>query len=237
MRFSAFECSPCAGGFVIDAHVDEDFDPTASGEELRFEEVFVKASTISARGPGFSSMIDLDTRTARLTTPCYSYPLDMLFRLLLPHLLLRDGLMLHSAFLLSPDGGVVCVGPSGCGKSTLRRLAGEKGICDEFSAVRLLDGRFVAHGLPFWFGSPTSTLLAGIVLPVHGREYRLHRLASAEALRRLARETLWPTCTSNADARAFQTLATLVTAVPVWEFAFRPEEDAVTILLRETRAA
>lgn len=192
---------------------------------------YVEAPTIDTNAHGFTATtattfadVDLDARRARLRGPRALYPVDNLFRHLLPALG-EQGVLVHGAALAKRGRGVLACGPSGAGKSTLARLAGERALCDELAAVYADDDGYRLESLPFWNARPGSADLTAILLLHHGREHRAEPVPRANALRRITQQVLWPVELPVAMDRALGHVASLVAAVPVFELWFRPEPN------------
>jgi len=182
--------------------------------------------------PTFSMVLDRNTGDIGLSGPLATYPVDRLIHTLF-YESRRRGLILHAAALAEGDRGYVMSGPSGSGKSTLAALFPQRALCDEFVAVNLDGTAPRLASLPFWQSRRGSAIVRGIYFLRNGRANRRRRLAPAEALARLRREVAWPTFDEDALRRAFEAFSTLVTAVPVWELAFRPSVEVWEVIDRE----
>ena len=178
---------------------------------------------------GYRVALDAGGRWGRAEGPLHRAPVDQLLRHALPLRLAADGLLLHGALLADERGAFVCCGPSGCGKSTLARLLPARAHCDELAAVRRHEDGWGGWSLPYWHGRPAALPLRGLHLLRHGADHARVRLRPEDALRRLAREVLWPAFPAAAE-RAFAALATLVAELPVWELSFRPQPDVWEVL-------
>lgn len=166
------------------------------------------------------------------------YPLS---ELLYVNLLSCQGLgtLLHACAVDVGGRGLAFIGKSGAGKSTTARLWLQRGdatvLCDDRIIVRKTDGIFRAYGTP-WHGdipaiSPASAPLEKLLFIRHGAENRLTPLRPAEAVSRLMGcvfTTWW-----DAEGLAFTLsfLEDLARAVPCYEFAFRPEPEALDAVL------
>lgn len=200
---------------------------------------YVEAPVIEPHATGFTATtattladVDLDARHASVRGPRALYPVDNMFRHLLPALG-EQGALVHSAALANNGRGVLACGPSGAGKSTLASLAGDNALCDELSAVSSHDDGYRLTSLPFWNARPGSVDLRAVVLLRHGAEHRLAPLTRADALRRVFQQILWPVELPRAMERTLGHVSALVDEVPVFELAFRPE-PSVWGFLEET---
>lgn len=190
---------------------------------------------LSAWSPSFRLDLDAGQKTARLTGPLATFPVDRFIQILVYETSQRV-LIVHGAALADAGRAWLAGGPSGSGKSTLAGLLPEYALCDEFTALDLDGGRPRLAALPFWRARRGSGRLSGIYLLRHGERDRRRRLRGGEAFARLRREILWPTFDPGALERAFEALGELIQAVPVWELDFRPHRDVWRLIRREAGA-
>ena len=183
---------------------------------------------------GFDAWLDTDNRHAALPAEASLADIENLLRTLLPRLL-GDGLAFHAAALAADECGVLCAGECGAGKTTLAALLPERALCDEIAVARRDGAGFVLHSTPYWTGRTGEAPLAAVMLLRHGPAHEARRLAPVTAIGRLARHALWPTDDADGMHRAFEILASLVAAVPVFELAFRPAADVWDAILDATR--
>jgi len=175
------------------------------------------------------------------------YPLD---ELLIMHRLTRDrGIELHACGVVTRDGmGNLFVGHSGAGKSTTARLWTKRGgveiLSDDRIIVRTDDRseasrehspRFRIFGTP-WHGeaqyaSPDSATLNAIFILEHGQGNRLTRLSSSQAVTELFARSFVPFHRGDYVESALKFLEEVVAAVPVYRYAFEPNEQAVEAIL------
>ena len=191
--------------------------------------IYVEAPVIESNENGFTAKtattfadVDLDRRRAHLRGPRALYPLDNLFRHLLPALG-EQGALVHGAALAKDGQGVLACGPSGAGKSTLADLAGENALCDELSSVFGSEDGYRLTSLPFWKARPGSVDLHAVLLLRHGREHRLEPVPKADALRQVSQQVLWPIEIPRAMDRTLGHVSALLENVPVFELTFCPE--------------
>ena len=205
-------------------------------------EVHNEAIAVTPSGGGFrlesetfSARVSPAERAVELEGPMATYPVDAVLRHLLP-LFVDDGLVVHAAMLSVGDMAWILSGPPECGKTTLTELLPDLAACDELAAVRRVRGEWWAMALPFWRARPARGRLRSLFLLAHGEEHRRVGIGAGRAARALASQVLWPTARAQAMGRAFNVLADLSAAVPVWrlEFALRP--DVVELILDEDLA-
>jgi len=128
----------------------------------------------------------------RLSIPCpVTYPLDQI--ILLHHLALKGGLIVHSTGLAHADQGVLMAGRSGAGKSSVARLLAPgrtySVISDDRMVVKKVNGGYHAFGTP-WPGEAKIALnrsfpLGPIFFLTQAATNRARRLSQADALKRL----------------------------------------------------
>lgn len=194
--------------------------------------VSVTSRGFEARFHTSRASVDLVARCANVEGPSAMYPLDNLLRTLLP-LLCRDGVVLHTAALVSGDRGLLACGPSGAGKTTLSILAADAAITDELAAVTRDGSGFRVVSLPFWRSRPASADLDAILLLRHGEQHRLTPLDPSRALRELISQTSWPVDFPEDVERVLGFVTGLVEAVPAFELHFAPRGDVWDFLRRE----
>jgi hypothetical protein len=190
-----------------------------------------RPSGFSLLSPGFRADVDLESREVRVTGPRSIGALNLVLRYALPSLV-ADGLVLHGIGIVDGARGWVCAGPSGAGKSTLAGLAGDRAVCDELVAVRLVDGDWRLDALPFWKARPASLPLAGVCLLRHGPRQERTRLDKAAAFRAVGSNVLWPTYAPAEMEQRFSLLANFVDRVPAFDLAFAPTPDVLKELTR-----
>lgn len=160
-----------AGDHALQGHLDDD------GKTLRI-------TTASAVPQQTWATLDRSSGVATVVPHRSLAAVDVLLRCeLTVRALSLGGVALHASSILLNNGVHVFVGKSGAGKSTVAARLREEGgtvLSDEFTVVtQPSPGRFVAHGTPFWEGTPRSAPVARI--------WRLGRGdASSSALPRVA---------------------------------------------------
>jgi hypothetical protein len=166
------------------------------------------------------------------------YPLD---ELLIMHRLTQErAIELHGSGIVRADGvGNLFVGHSGAGKSTTTRLWAEREEVDVLSDDRIIvradSGGARMYGTP-WHGEalyalPQSAPLARIFVLQHGYGNVLTPLQPSEAVAELFARSFVPFhCHEYVDS-ALDFLEALVKAVPVYRYAFEPDQRAVDAIL------
>jgi len=228
-RYSAFEEREPRDSFVVHYECTVAHRPEGVTSPLSR---YLEAPVIARNKNGFTTKtpttfaaVDIGARRATLEGPPALYPLDNLFRHLLPALG-EQGALIHSAALARDGHGVLACGPSGAGKSTLAALAGENALCDELSSVFVSERDSRLTSLPFWQARPASVALHAVLLLRHGGKHRLERVSKADALRKVSQQVLWPVEIPQAMDRTLGHVSSLVDKVPVFELTFCPTPSA-----------
>lgn len=194
---------------------------------------------------GVSAEIQLAQGQARLTLPAAEplSGLEYFLRIACALLAFRKGgLLLHAAGLLADRKAYLFTGVSGSGKSTVTALSSHAiALSDDLMLLRPIEGRWIAHGTPFWnpetaarAGQTASGPVAGIYKLVKAPEARLEPLSPAGAAAELAancpvvngRPELLPDLLARCRA--------LVGAVPTQRLHFR-KDASFWKLIQEAR--
>jgi hypothetical protein len=169
------------------------------------------------------------------------YPLD---ELLIVHRLTQErAIELHGSGIVRADGiGNLFVGHSGAGKSTTTRLWTGREDVEVLSDDRIIVRRDSCsfHGMRMygtpWHGeamyaSPGNAPLARILILQHGRGNVLTPLSPSEAVAELFARSFVPFHRHEYVDAALAFLQEVVDAVPVYRFAFEPDQRAVDAIL------
>jgi hypothetical protein len=170
------------------------------------------------------------------------YPLD---ELLIMHRLTQEkAIELHGCGIVRADGiGNLFVGHSGAGKSTTTRLWITHDDAEILSDDRIIvrrepcndSSRMRMYGTP-WHGeamyaSPGSAPLARIFVLEHGHGNVLTRLSPSQAVAELFARSFVPFHRHEYVDSALQFLQEVVDAIPVYRYAFEPDQRAVDKIL------
>lgn len=215
---------------------EEEEDSRGVGSPLNHCRLTAWEGGFDLDGDSFRAGVRLREGLAWAEGPLSLAPLLALLRFLLPALV-ANGFVVHAAALAGTGGGWLCCGPSGCGKTTLAKLFPDLALADELVAVRRQGQDFLVEALPFWTGRPRRSRLVGVHFLRHGETHSRRPLSAAEAVRRLAREVIWPTYAVAEMGAAFAVLTQLVASLPCFELAFAPRRDVWPVLSGEGCAA
>lgn len=170
------------------------------------------------------------------------YPLD---ELLIMHRLTQEkAIELHGCGIVRADGiGNLFVGHSGAGKSTTTRLWITHEDAEILSDDRIIvrreardaSSRMRMYGTP-WHGeamyaSPGSAPLERIFVIEHGHGNVLTRLSPSQAVAELFARSFVPFHRHEYVDSALQFLQEVVDAIPVYRYAFEPDQRAVNKIL------
>lgn len=209
-------------------------DATALAARLLAEPLSMElhGATLAVRSPSVLAEVDLARGRGWLEAPVHRHGVDLLSRALLAALRPR-ALVLHAALAVDGNRAYALAGPSGVGKSTIAGLLGERVRCDELVRLdRGIDG-WRAEALPFWHGRPGGGELAAVRLLRQASADGRVALGSAEAVRRVAAEIVWPSFSPHRVAIALGALDCLVAEVPIDELRFRPTRELWPYLIGE----
>ncbi len=157
------------------------------------------------------------------------------------HLLLHNGIMLHSSCVVVDNRAYLFTAPSGTGKSTHTNLWLEKFgdrayiLNDDKPALRLEEGVWYAYGTP-WSGKfdinrNERVPVAGIAVLNRGQENKIESYTGFRAITSILDQMLRP-----ADEKhriiILETLDKLLSAVPVWKLTCNMDTAAATVAYR-----
>jgi len=162
------------------------------------------------------------------------------------HLLKYNGMMLHASAVALDGRAYLFSGPCGMGKSTHTRLwqqvFGENAVVfnDDKPALRRLDNRWYAYGTP-WCGKDGINVnrkapLAGICFLKRGKENKIRRLDSMEALRSCLAQTIYKLGPKSMDLLLGH-LDNLIREIPIFELENLPVPDAARLSHETMRRA
>jgi hypothetical protein len=145
----------------------------------------------------------------------------------------QGGLALHAASVLLGNGVHVFAGVSGAGKSTVAAQLAAQGatvLSDEFTVLTPgPDGRFVAHGTPFWSGVPQTAAVAGIWRLGRG-DAAVDHLRAPQVLAHLAKNLALMLAGGQWIHQSLQAAAALARVTPGHELRYRLGQPIVSLV-------
>lgn len=194
-------------------------------------------------------LVDTDFRqaTLQMNLACFAgsqkwpppleYPLD---ELLIMHRLTQEkAIELHSCGMIADGVGNLFVGHSGAGKSTTSRLWASRPnvqiLSDDRIILRARGGQICMYGTP-WHGEaafalPESSPLTRILVIEHGHGNILPRLSPSQAVAELFARSFVPFHRHEYLESALEFLQAVAETVPVYRYAFEPDQRAVDTIL------
>lgn len=156
-------------------------------------------------------------------------------------IILREQRMIvHACCVETPLGGILFSGRSGIGKSTQGELwcryEGAKVINGDRPILRKdeVSGEWMAYGSPYAGSSRyhinANVSVRAIAILEQAKECTIRRLSVAEAFQKLYAQLTVSTWDSVCVEMACNLLESLVTEIPVYEFACTPDYEAVKTL-------
>jgi hypothetical protein len=164
--------------------------------------------------------------------PFYGPALELL---MINHLALNRGFIVHAFGIDLGGSGLLFVGESGAGKSTLARLwAGEEGVevlSDDRTIIRKQNGEFRMYGTPWHgeakFGSPHDVKLERIFFLAHGRSNSVEQISKAQSVQHLLQCSFPPFWDAVGMGSAVDLFSELVSTVPCYRLEFFPDRRVV----------
>lgn len=152
-----------------------------------------------------------------------------------------DGFLLHSSFVRSRGQGILFSAPSGTGKSTQADLwvqhENAEIINGDRAAIRLIDGKWTAFGLPYAGSSliyrNESAPLSAIVILRQAKKNTMYRLSPSQAWKLLLSETTVHYWDKVFMDTILSRIEKLVGEIPVYLLECLPDKAAVE-LARDT---
>jgi energy-coupling factor transporter ATP-binding protein EcfA2 len=135
----------------------------------------------------------------------------------------------HASCLVRANKAYLFCGPSGSGKTTVARLSHEATVLtDELPVVRVVNGRAIAYGTPFWGqlargAENRSAPLAGIYFLRQAQRHAVRPVGLRPALEQLLANVLFFAREGGLPAQVFGIAADLIEAVPCFQLFFRPD--------------
>lgn len=156
-------------------------------------------------------------------------------------MLFNNIFQLHASIVQKNGKGILFTAPSGTGKSTQAELwekyENAMIINGDKAMIRKTDETFLACGSPY---AGTSKIYKDISVPIcsiivlsQAAENKLERLPKAEAFRKIYKEAAVNAWNAEFLTRLTDLIHELISVVPVYHLACRPDIGAVEILKNE----
>ena len=159
------------------------------------------------------------------------------------HMMDRDALVLHCAYMQREGKAILFSAPSGTGKTTQATLwekhRGTRVVNGDKALLRSADGVWTANGWPVCGSSQVchdeSMPIRAIVMLSQGKEKAIERLAPFAAFSQIYSQITINFWNRDAQQRAMDLIEQLVTQVPVYHLRCTISEEAVACLEAELR--
>lgn len=154
------------------------------------------------------------------------------------HMMNRDSLVLHCAYMAYKDTAVLFSAPSGTGKTTQatlwERYRGTRVVNGDKSLLSKVDGTWTANGWPVCGSSQVchneSMPIRAIVMLSQGKENTIAKLSPFQAFSQIYSQITINFWNKQAQQRAMDLIEDLVTNVPVYHLSCTISEEAVQTL-------
>lgn len=166
---------------------------------------------------------------------------QLLILMLYSNLITKRTLLMHSSLIDYGGNGIMFLGPSGIGKTTQaelwNRYTGADILNGDMVFIRENTDGFYGYGSP-WHGSSPYYLNAKVKLKAlvaleQAPENSLRRLSGFEVMQGIMDQVFLPYWYPEAMDACLDTLDALLTQLPVYHLACRPDEGAVQLLKTE----
>ncbi len=154
------------------------------------------------------------------------------------HMMRRDHLILHCAYMQRGDQAILFSAPSGTGKTTQatlwERYRGTRVVNGDKSLLAKDDGRWMAHGWPVCGSSQVchneNLPIRAIVMLSQAKENTIKRLSPFQAFSQIYSQITINFWNRDAQQRAMDLIEDLVSSIPVYHLACTISEEAVQTL-------
>ena len=158
--------------------------------------------------------------------------------LIIEHLAVSSGCLLHGCGLRTSDRGILFAGPSGAGKSTMLRLWEKQKdtliLSDDRTIAQYSSGSIKIYGTP-WHGKvrkgvPHGAGLAGIFFLKHGSGNHMRKLSADSVVHHLLRCSFPPFWDARGVAAALEFFNIIGREIPCYELEFVPDTGVVDFI-------
>lgn len=257
-NFMRFACDSGTPEYTYEIAVSTAFPQpygimAARREDLAiFEDEGLELRYVGVKGtPGsYACYQELDARSAKVYVAPGAVPLmnvDTMFLSLLAmerHVMGKDHLVLHCAYMQHGDHAILFSAPSGTGKTTQATLwekhRGTRVVNGDKSLLDKKNGAWTANGWPVCGSSQVchneSMPIRAIVMLSQGKENTIAKLTPFQAFSQIYSQITINFWNRAAQQRAMDLIEDLVTHVPVYHLSCTISEDAVRCLEKKLEA-
>lgn len=153
------------------------------------------------------------------------------------HAIQRRMVQIHSSMIDHHGNGLLFLGPSGIGKTTQAELwnqyRGALIINGDMNFVQETEEGFLGWGTPWHGSSPycenTNVPVRALVVLKQADRNSIRELDGFEKVQLVSNNVIYPTWLENGMELCMDVLDHLLRALPVYELACRPDEEAVAL--------
>ena len=165
----------------------------------------------------------------------------LLIYLFYSYLITRRTLLIHSSLIDHHGNGIMFLGPSGIGKTTQaelwNRYRGADILNGDMVFVRQWEDGFYGYGSPWHGSSPyyknAKVKLKAMITLEQAPENSIRKLSGFEVLQGMMDQVFLPHWYPEAMDDCLSTLDALLSEVPIYHLACRPDEAAVRLVVQE----
>lgn len=160
--------------------------------------------------------------------------------IIMTHLSIRNGLLLHASLVEYQGKGIIFVGPSGIGKTTQAELWNKYKdsliINGDMALVHYENSKYYAYGYPI-HGSSSYCLnrrveLAGIIVLEQALENEIEELTGIDMVERVMRNVFLPKWFEKGVNEALKTVDSMLSSIPVYLLKCKIDQQAVELVER-----
>ncbi len=167
--------------------------------------------------------------------------IQLLLLIIYSYLLTRRTLLIHSSLIDHHGNGILFLGPSGIGKTTQaelwNRYRGADILNGDMVFVRQWEDGFYGYGSPWHGSSPyyknAKVKLKAMIALEQAPANSIRKLSGFEVLQGMMDQVFLPHWYPEAMDDCLSTLDALLSEIPIYHLACRPDEDAVRLVEQE----